>query len=186
MQVAKWGNSLAVRLPAAAVVEALETCEEGDDIEIEVAGARAFAIRKEPDGRASCWPGCGRFAAGCPPISRSSGWKPMRGTEAFFDTNVLLYLLSGRFAAKADRAEAVLAGAASISVQVLNEFACGRPRASTGLTVPRNPRRRWNPFATVCAVEPLTLEIARPGAGQLAERFGFALYDARRSSPPRC
>ena len=34
MQVAKWGNSLAVRLPAA-VVEALEI-KEGDDIEIEV------------------------------------------------------------------------------------------------------------------------------------------------------
>ena len=32
MQVAKWGNSLAVRLPAA-VVEALQL-QEGDDIEI--------------------------------------------------------------------------------------------------------------------------------------------------------
>ena len=38
MQVAKWGNSLAVRLPAA-VVEALEL-KEGDEIEIHVAGAR--------------------------------------------------------------------------------------------------------------------------------------------------
>lgn len=47
MQVAKWGNSLAVRLPAA-VVEAL-SLREGDDIEIEVAGARAFEIRKKPE-----------------------------------------------------------------------------------------------------------------------------------------
>ncbi|MBK7542596.1 MAG: AbrB/MazE/SpoVT family DNA-binding domain-containing protein [Candidatus Competibacteraceae bacterium] len=47
MQVAKWGNSLAVRLPAA-VVEALQL-QEGDDIEIEVAGTRAFEIRKKPD-----------------------------------------------------------------------------------------------------------------------------------------
>ncbi|MEI2806271.1 MAG: AbrB/MazE/SpoVT family DNA-binding domain-containing protein [Albidovulum sp.] len=46
MQVAKWGNSLAVRLPAA-VVEALQL-QEGDDIEIEVAGTRAFEIRKKP------------------------------------------------------------------------------------------------------------------------------------------
>jgi antitoxin MazE len=46
MQVAKWGNSLAVRLPAA-VVEAL-TLKEGDDIEIHVAGARAFEIAKRP------------------------------------------------------------------------------------------------------------------------------------------
>jgi len=46
MQVAKWGNSLAVRLPAA-VVEALEL-KEGDDIEIHVADARAFAVSRKP------------------------------------------------------------------------------------------------------------------------------------------
>lgn len=49
MQVAKWGNSLAVRLPAA-VVEALQI-REGDDIEIEVADARNFGIRKKPAAR---------------------------------------------------------------------------------------------------------------------------------------
>ena len=46
MHVSKWGNSLAVRLPAA-VVEALQL-REGDEIEIEVAGARAFAVRRRP------------------------------------------------------------------------------------------------------------------------------------------
>lgn len=49
MQVAKWGNSLAVRIPAA-VVEALDM-KAGDDIEIEVADARVFAIRKAPSSR---------------------------------------------------------------------------------------------------------------------------------------
>ena len=49
MQVAKWGNSLAVRLPAA-VVEAL-TLKEGDEIEIQVAGARAFQIKRTPGAR---------------------------------------------------------------------------------------------------------------------------------------
>ena len=49
MQVAKWGNSLAVRLPAA-VVEAL-TLKEGDEIEIHVAGARAFEVTKRPEAR---------------------------------------------------------------------------------------------------------------------------------------
>ena len=44
MQVSKWGNSLAVRLPAA-VVEVL-ALQEGDDIEIEVAGTRHFAVRR--------------------------------------------------------------------------------------------------------------------------------------------
>ena len=40
MQVGKWGNSLAVRLPAA-VVDALQL-KEGDEIEIEVADPRTF------------------------------------------------------------------------------------------------------------------------------------------------
>jgi antitoxin MazE len=46
MQVAKWGNSLAVRLPAA-VVEALEL-KEGDDIEIHVASHRVFGVARKP------------------------------------------------------------------------------------------------------------------------------------------
>ncbi len=46
MRVAKWGNSLAVRLPVA-VVEALRL-KEGDEIDIHVAGARAFAVARKP------------------------------------------------------------------------------------------------------------------------------------------
>jgi antitoxin MazE len=46
MQVAKWGNSLAVRLPVA-VVEALDL-KEGDDIEIHIADERAFAVARKP------------------------------------------------------------------------------------------------------------------------------------------
>jgi antitoxin MazE len=45
MQVSRWGNSLAIRLPAA-VVEALEL-KEGDEIEVHVAGKRAFDIDRE-------------------------------------------------------------------------------------------------------------------------------------------
>jgi len=45
MQVAKWGNSLAVRLPAA-VVEALEL-KEGDQIEIRIAGPREFEVSRD-------------------------------------------------------------------------------------------------------------------------------------------
>ena len=45
MQVAKWGNSLAVRLPAS-VVEALEL-KEGDEIEIYVAGEREFGVSRK-------------------------------------------------------------------------------------------------------------------------------------------
>ena len=44
MQVSRWGNSLAVRLPAA-VVEALKL-HEGDDIEIHIIGTRTFEVSK--------------------------------------------------------------------------------------------------------------------------------------------
>ena len=47
MQVARWGNSLAIRLPAA-VVEVL-SLKEGDEIEVHVAGEREFAIARKPD-----------------------------------------------------------------------------------------------------------------------------------------
>ncbi|OCK59671.1 AbrB/MazE/SpoVT family DNA-binding domain-containing protein [Bradyrhizobium sp. LMTR 3] len=46
MQVAKWGNSLAVRLPAA-VVEALGL-KEGDEIEIHVTAEREFGVARKP------------------------------------------------------------------------------------------------------------------------------------------
>jgi antitoxin MazE len=49
MQVSRWGNSLAIRLPAA-VVDSLGL-EEGDDIEVVVADARTFAIRRTPGAR---------------------------------------------------------------------------------------------------------------------------------------
>ena len=45
VRVAKWGNSLAVRLPAA-VVEALDL-KEGDNIEIRIAGNRSFEVKKD-------------------------------------------------------------------------------------------------------------------------------------------
>ena len=44
MQVSKWGNSLAIRLPAA-VVDALEL-KEGDQIEIRIAGG-TFEISRD-------------------------------------------------------------------------------------------------------------------------------------------
>jgi antitoxin MazE len=47
MQVAKWGNSLAIRLPAA-IVEVLGL-KEGDEIEIGVAGERKFEVSRKPD-----------------------------------------------------------------------------------------------------------------------------------------
>jgi antitoxin MazE len=46
MRVAKWGNSLAVRLPTA-VVEALHL-KDGDDIELRVLDEREFGVTRKP------------------------------------------------------------------------------------------------------------------------------------------
>jgi antitoxin MazE len=45
VQVSKWGNSLAIRLPAS-VVEVLQL-KEGDEIEVHVVGDRAFDIARD-------------------------------------------------------------------------------------------------------------------------------------------
>jgi antitoxin MazE len=47
MKVYKWGNSLAIRLPAA-IVEILDL-KAGDDIEIRVAGTRTLDVAQEAD-----------------------------------------------------------------------------------------------------------------------------------------
>ena len=47
MQVAKWGNSLAVRLPAS-VVQALNL-KEGEEIDLHVTGERSLEIAKQPN-----------------------------------------------------------------------------------------------------------------------------------------
>ena len=98
----------------------------------------------------------------------------MRGTDSFFDTHVLLYLLSGDVA-QADRAEAVLALGGTISVQVLNEFAAVAAR-KLGLSYPEI-REVLEPVRAVCDVVPITLETHDLGL-QIAERYGFSIYDA--------
>jgi antitoxin MazE len=45
MQVSKWGNSLAIRIPAL-VVEAL-ALKEGDEVEVHVAGNRTFDLARD-------------------------------------------------------------------------------------------------------------------------------------------
>ena len=45
MHVSKWGNSLAIRLPAA-VVKVLEL-KEGDEIEITIADSRRFNVSRK-------------------------------------------------------------------------------------------------------------------------------------------
>jgi antitoxin MazE len=49
MRVAKWGNSLAIRLPAT-VVEAFDL-REGDDVSLHAIGRRAFEVEKTPSAK---------------------------------------------------------------------------------------------------------------------------------------
>lgn len=92
----------------------------------------------------------------------------------FFDTNVLLYLLSAD-AVKADRAEEFLAGGGIVSVQVLNEFAavCTRKLGMTWAEV----TEALGAIRSLCSIEPLTAETHDRGVA-LAMRYGFSVYDA--------
>ena len=94
--------------------------------------------------------------------------------NVFFDTNVLLYLLSADDE-KADRAESLLASGGMISVQVLNEFASVASR-KLGLSY-LEIRDVLEPIRTICAIEPLGLETHDSGL-RIAERYGFSIYDS--------
>lgn len=98
----------------------------------------------------------------------------MSAARAFLDTNVLLYLLSAD-AAKADRAEAVVASGGIVSVQVLNEFASVAAR-KLGMSV-AEIRDVLAPIRALCPAEPLT-PATHDQALDLMERYGFSLYDA--------
>jgi predicted nucleic acid-binding protein len=98
----------------------------------------------------------------------------MSGADSFFDTSVLLYLLSDD-TARADRIETLLAARGVISVQVLNEFAVVALRK---LKIPLNEVREiLDTIRAVCAVEPITVETHDRGLA-VFERYRFSLYDS--------
>lgn len=98
----------------------------------------------------------------------------MSDAESFFDTSVLLYLLSGD-ADKADRVEALLSAHGVVSVQVLNELAVVALRK---IKMPLSEVREiLDTIRAVCAVEPITVETHDRGLAVL-ERYKFSLYDS--------
>ena len=98
----------------------------------------------------------------------------MSAADTFFDTSVLLYLLSAD-ADRADRVEELLAERATISVQVLNEFAAVALRK---LRMPVSEVREFlDTVRAVCDVEPVTLATHDRGLA-INERYGFWLYDS--------
>jgi predicted nucleic acid-binding protein len=94
--------------------------------------------------------------------------------DSFFDTSVLLYLLSDD-TVKADKIESLLAARGIISVQVLNEFAVVALRK---LKMPLNEVREiLDTIRAFCTVEAITLETHNRGLAVL-ERYKFSLYDS--------
>jgi predicted nucleic acid-binding protein len=97
----------------------------------------------------------------------------MSGTNAFFDTNVLLYEFS-EDAAKASASENVIRGGGVISVQVLNEFAnAGRRKLGLSWAIIRDI---LGEYRTNLTVVPVTLETHERGL-ELAERYQLNVYD---------
>ncbi len=94
--------------------------------------------------------------------------------DRFFDTNVLLYLLSAE-PGRADRVEEVLAAGGTISVQVLNEFTSVALR-KLGMRV-AEVREALAPIIDICQVIALTTQIHQRGLA-VAERYRFSFYDA--------
>ena len=94
--------------------------------------------------------------------------------DPFFDSNVLLYLASAD-AAKADRAEVLLADGGTVSVQVLNEISNvairkhGMTWTQVGILL--------EPVRALCRIEPLTEATYDLGA-RLAARYRLSVYDA--------
>ena len=98
----------------------------------------------------------------------------MSEADSFFDTNVLLYLLS-KDATKADRSEALLASGGVVSVQVLNKFASVASR-KLAMTI-AEIREILSTIRAACAVMPLDIETHDLGL-DIAERHRFSIYDA--------
>ena len=98
----------------------------------------------------------------------------MLDAETFFDTNVLLYLLSADNA-RADRAEELLANGGVISVQVLNEFAAVGSR-KLGMSW-SEITEALDSVRAICEIEPVTVA-THDRAIEIAGRYGYSIYDA--------
>lgn len=98
----------------------------------------------------------------------------MPDANVFFDTNVLLYLVSGD-PAKADRAERLVARGGVISVQVLNEFAAVAV-GKKGVQFAK-VRETLSAFRALFVVVALDIETHELGL-DIAERYRISIYDS--------
>ena len=95
-----------------------------------------------------------------------------------FDTNVLVYLLSG-YSAKADVVERALAEGGTISVQVLDELAnVSRRKLQSSW---KDTNTFLDLLRGLLSVVPITIEVHDAGL-RLAERYRMPVYDAMIAS----
>src|SRR6478672_4942937 len=99
--------------------------------------------------------------------------KRMSG-DAFFDSNILLYLLSSK-SPKGERAEELVSDRGVVSVQVLNEFANVASR-KFGADF-RKIRDMLAVIRAVCDLKSLDVETHERGL-DIAERYRFSIYDS--------
>ena len=98
----------------------------------------------------------------------------MPGADSFFDTNVLLYLVSGD-PAKANQAEQLVQQGGVISVQVLNEFAAVAS-GKKGIQFSKI-RETLSLFGSLFRVVSLNVEMHELGL-DIAERYRISIYDS--------
>jgi predicted nucleic acid-binding protein len=171
MQVAKWGNSLAVRLPSA-VVEALKL-KKGTRSKFGsqgIASSKSVAITVN----SAHWRNCDSFADHCHRVSRLVENSCMNA-RPFFDTTVLVYVVA-QHDERTAASEALLDAGGIVSVQVLNELAA---------VAHRKLKMPWDAIAEallairVLCPDPVPLTVETHEAGlRIASRYGFHIYDA--------
>jgi predicted nucleic acid-binding protein len=98
----------------------------------------------------------------------------MSAADQFFDSNVVLYLISDDDT-KADQAEELISEGGQISVQVLNESASIAIRKLK--MTHEEVREVLSTVRAICQVNPLTEETHDLGM-QIAERYQLSIYDA--------
>lgn len=98
----------------------------------------------------------------------------MSAAERFFDTNVLLYLLSAD-ETKANRAEDELSAGGIVSVQVLNEFASVASRKlNMSIAEIQEVLAAIRAACKVVAISEQTHDLGL----KVVERYGLSVYDA--------
>jgi len=98
----------------------------------------------------------------------------MSTADPFFDSNVVLYLIS-EDETKADKAEDLICQGGHVSVQVLNESASIATRKLK--MTHEQVREVLATLRAVCQVHPLTEEVHDLGM-QIAERYKLSIYDS--------